>query len=194
MRVDHRMLALMLLGLPLAGMVQSEAAEPVEGEQRVLAESFAQLVFGFCAAIVSGNSNPGLDQMPPDMMLRGPFPLSEAAPLSAPLQARLKAKPEAMIYAATTSAARVGRFQIAYALADGSACVALAQDMPDVVSEISDRIDSDTQYKLQAEDKERRIYAGTAAGGERAIEISLPANLKVSGMEDVQVRRLRKTR
>lgn len=121
--------------------------------------------------------------------LRGPFPLSQSGPLSGPLQARLKAAPESMVYAATTPAVGVGRFQIAYALADGSACVALAQDMPDVVSKISARIESDKQYKLQNQDKERRIYSGAPAGGERAITISMPAPLPTSGIADVQIQR-----
>lgn len=187
--VDYRMSTLILLALPLASVAQNEAATPAEDQARVLAESFDQLVFGFCAAFVSGDATQKLDRLPPDVTFRGPIALSEAGPLSGPLQARLEAKPESMIYAATTVAAGVGRFQVAYALADGSACVALAQDMPDVVSRISARLDSDTRYKLQAEDEKRRTYVGPTLDGEQSITITVSANPKESAMADVYFRR-----
>jgi hypothetical protein len=189
-RVDYRTSALMLLALPLAGMAQNEPVKPVEDEQRVLAESFAQLVFGFCSAVVSQAGTPKLDQVPSSVMIRGPFPLSETGNLSGPLQDRFEAEPESMIYQATTRAAGVDRFHIAYARADGSACIVLAQDMPDAVSRVSTQIASDSQYKLQAEDKKRRVYVGTAAGSEQSIIITVPATLTVSAMEEVHVRRL----
>jgi hypothetical protein len=182
--------ALMLWVLPLSGTAQDEAAGQAEKEQRAaLAESFAELVFGFCSALVSQPGTPQLDRVSSGVTLRGPFPLSEAGPLSGPLADRLRAKPDAMVYAATTPAVAVGRFQIAYALADGSACVALAQDMPDVVSKISARIVSDTQYELQSEGAERFVYVGKGDGGERSITISVPSTFRESGIDDVEVRR-----
>lgn len=192
--VAYRMSALMLLALPLACTAQNQATRstengPAESGPQDLSESFSELVFGFCSALVSQRGEPKLDRISMGVTLRGPFPLSQSGPLSGPLQDRLKAAPESMVYAATTPAVGVGRFQIAYALADGSACVALAQDMPDVVSKISARIESDKQYKLQNQDKERRIYSGAPAGGERSITISMPAPLPTSGIADVQIQR-----
>lgn len=182
--------ALMVWAAPLSGMAQDEAARQAEAAQRAaLAESFAQLVFGFCSALVSQKGAPQLDRVSSGVTLRGPFPLSEAGPLSGPLGDRLQAKPDAMIYAATTPEVAVGRFQIAYALADGSACVALAQDMSDVVSTISSRIVSDTRYELKSEGAERFVYVDTGEDGEQPIMISVPSTLKESGIEDVQVRR-----
>ena len=189
-RVDHRMSALMLLVWPLLGMAQTETAQPAEVGQQALAESFEQLVFGFCSTIVSQDGTPKLDRVPPSVTLRGPIPLSETGSLSAPLQKVFQAKPETMVYAATTSAAGVGHFQMAYAMADGSACIALAQDMPAVVARVSTRVDADPQYRLRAEGEARRIFKGVVAGGESAIEIALPASVKASGIEDVRLRRL----
>jgi hypothetical protein len=183
----YRMCALLSLALPLACTAQNEATRPVADEQQVLADSFADLVFGFCSALVAQNGEPKLDRVSERVTLRGPMPLSESGPLSGPLQARLKASPESMVYVATTPAVAVGRFHIAYAMVDGSACVALAQDMPDAVSKISARVGSDKQYKLQTKDGPRRIYV--AAGGEQSITISMPATIKDSGMEEVQVSR-----
>jgi hypothetical protein len=102
------------------------------------------------------------------------------------LQDRLQAEPDSMIYSAITRAAAVGRFHIAYAMADGSGCTVLAQGIPDVASEVLTRIRSNPEYKLEL-DGERQLYTRAATGSERSIMVIVPREPRQTGTEEVLV-------
>lgn len=180
----------MLLAWPLAGLAQSEEPRPAEDESQVLAESFAQLVFGFCATLTSQEGTPKTDSIPSSLKLRGPMPLSEVGKLSEPLQSRLKAKPESPVLGAVPAASRVGQLHLAYATVDGSECLAMAQDMPDAVAQIAARVDADPQFRLKVQSDKRRIYIGNLTGSERSIMVGVPTTSQPSMMAEVSVSRV----
>jgi hypothetical protein len=181
-------LALTFSALPWFAAAQSEAARIEESEQQNVAASFAQLVFDFCAPAVSQISGPisSLDAASPGLSIKGPFPLSEVGTWSEPLQSRLKAQPDSMIYSAITRAAAVGRFHIAYAMADGSGCVVVAQGIPDVVTEVLTRIRSNPEYTLEL-DGERQLYTRATTGSERSIMVVVPREARKTGTEEVLI-------
>jgi hypothetical protein len=181
-------LALLFFVLPWFAAAQGQAARIDESEQQNVAASFAQLVFDFCAPAVSQIRGPisSLDAASPGLAIRGPFPLSEVGTWSEPLQDRLKARPDSMIYSAITRAAAVGRFHIAYAMADSSGCIVLAQGIPDVASEVLTRIRSNPEYKLDL-DGERQLYTRATTGRERSIMVIVPREPRRTGTEEVLV-------
>lgn len=184
------LLNLVLLSSVLASFATAhgQAARTEESEPQNVAASFAQLVFDFCAPAVSQSSGPisSLADASPGLGIKGPFPLSEVGTWSEPLQARLKAQPDSMIYSAITRAAAVGRFHIAYAMADGSACIVLAQGIPDAASEVLTRLRSNPEYKLEL-DGERQLYTRAKTGSERSIMAIVPREPQKTGTEEVLI-------
>ena len=181
-------LALLFSALAWFATAHGQPAGIEESEQQNLAASFAQLVFDFCAPAVSESSAPipSLGAASPGLEIKGPFPLSEVGTWSEPLQSRLKAQPDSMIYSAITRAAAVGRFHIAYAMADGSACIVLAQGIPDIASEVLARIRSNAEYKLDL-DGETQLYTRAKTGSERSIMAIVPREPRKTGIEEVLI-------
>jgi hypothetical protein len=181
-------LALLFSALPWFATAHGQPAGTEESEQQNVAASFAQLVFDFCAPAVSESRGPisSLGAASPGLEIRGPFPLSEVGTWSEPLQSRLKAQPDSMLYSAITRAAAVGRFHIAYAMADGSSCIVLAQGVPDVASDVLTRIRSNPEYKLEL-DGERQLYTRAKTGSERSIMAIVPREPRKTGTEDVLI-------
>jgi hypothetical protein len=181
-------LAVLFSALPWFATAYGQAAGIEESEPQDVAASFAQLVFDFCAPAVSESSGPisSLGAASPDLSIRGPSPLSEVGTWSEPLQDRLKAQPDSMIYSAVTRAAAVGRFHIAYAMADGSACIVVAQGIPDVASDVLTRIRSNPEYKLEL-DGETQLYTRATTGSERSIMVIVPREPRKTGTEEVLI-------
>jgi hypothetical protein len=181
-------LALLFSALPWIATAHGQAAGIDESEQQNLAASFAQLVFDFCTPAVSESIGPisALGAASPGLEIKGPFPLSEVGTWSEPLQSRLKAQPDSMLYSAITGAAAVGRFHIAYAMADGSGCIVLAQGIPEVASEVLTRIRSNPEYKLEL-DGETQLYTRTKTGSERSIMAIVPREARKTGIEEVLI-------
>jgi hypothetical protein len=71
-------------------------------------------------------------------------------------------------------------------MADGSACIVIAQGIPDVASEVLTRIRSNPEYKLEL-DGEVQLYTRAKTGSERSIMAIVPREPRKTGTEEVLI-------
>jgi hypothetical protein len=151
-----------LMGVLAAG---AGAADTATGKSD--AEHFADLALGFCGAVVSqpGKDIRALAATLPGIQVQDAKPLKSEGQWGAALQDRLRATPETLVHVAATQATRVGAFHLAFALTDGSRCIAVGQEMPGARDAVRERLEADPQFQVIEEGMVRLF--GRAAEGER---------------------------
>jgi hypothetical protein len=166
----------------LAGRAIAE--QPAQVPLKSAADWYAELAFGFCAAVVGhpGQQIPALAAGLPGISVSEPEPLAGVGRWSDALQSRLKAGPADKVYVAKTPATAVGAFHLAYALQDGSRCIALAQEIPGAAAARDARVKDDASYQLMMGDERAQLYDRAAEKDHASYIVILPAAANDKGV------------